>query len=157
MNGPAIQWWKSNYKEMIEKGEAFSGSRQELVQKFGDKVSIGPRYMEMRPYESTDILTSQNPGGGGYGDVLERDPEMVMKDLKEKAISEWAAENVYKVVYNKDTLMPDQKKTEELRSKEKAARTKRGKAYEEFEKEWLKLRPPEEALKYFGPWEWDQS
>lgn len=91
-------------------------------------------------------------GGGGYGDVLERDPDAIMKDIKEGVTSHWVARNIYHVAYDEETLVVDCKKTEELRKMERQARIKRGKKYEEFEKGWLKKKPPEEALKYYGSW-----
>ena len=83
MTGPAVTLWGSNYTEMIEQGVEFPKSRKGLVEKFKDKVKVGARQITMRPYACGDILTSQNPGGGGYGDVLERDPDLVVKDLTE--------------------------------------------------------------------------
>jgi acetophenone carboxylase len=35
---------------------------------------------------------------------------------------------------------------------EREKRKGRGKRYEEFEKEWLATKPPEEALKFYGSW-----
>jgi len=91
-------------------------------------------------------------GGAGYGDVLERDPHLIMSDIRKGVASHWAARNVYHVAYDEESLMVDDEKTKELREKERQERIKRGKKYEEFEKEWLKKRPPEESLKYYGSW-----
>ena len=89
-------------------------------------------------------------GGGGYGDVLERDPEMVIKDLGNGMATHWAAENLYKVAYDESTLRFDTEKTRKLREEARKERLRRGKPYDEFEAEWAKLRPPDEAIKYFG-------
>lgn len=153
MLGPCLTVWDSGYEEMIEKGEKMPKSRGDLIEKMKDKVSITARYITTRQFHSGDILTSQNPGGGGYGDALERDPALVIKDLRERTISHWAAENVYKVAYDKDKLLLDEKGTEELRKAERANRKKRGKSFEEFEKEWSPLRPPAKDMAFFGPWE----
>ena len=40
------------------------------------------------------------PLGGGYGDVLERDPQDVMRDAEEDLVSQNVANNVYKVIYD---------------------------------------------------------
>src|SRR3546814_2841916 len=45
--------------------------------------------------------------GGGYGDVLERDPELVMKDLREDLMSHENAHDIYKVVYDQVNLVID--------------------------------------------------
>ena len=90
--------------------------------------------------------------GPGYGDVLERDPESVMKDLRADIISHWTAQNVYHVAYDQKTLQVDHEGTELLRAKERKNRIQRGVPLKEFEKEWLKKRPPEAALKNYGKW-----
>jgi len=36
------------------------------------------------------------PGGGGYGDPLERDPALVERDVREGYVSEEAAREVYR-------------------------------------------------------------
>jgi N-methylhydantoinase B/oxoprolinase/acetone carboxylase alpha subunit len=99
-----------------------------------------------------DIIACSSGGGGGYGDVLERDPELVIKDLRDGIISHSIAKNVYKVVYDPKTLILDKEKTEELRQRERAERKTRGVPYHEFEKEWLKKKPKDEVLQFFGPW-----
>ena len=89
-------------------------------------------------------------GGAGYGDVLERDPGMVLKDVKKGMCTHWAASNLYKIVYDEKTLRLDAEKTELLRDGERRERLKRGKKYNEFELEWSKLKPPEKILEYYG-------
>lgn len=151
--GPGVTVWNSDYEKMVEKGEEIPKSRFEIVEKMKDKVSILPKYISLREFHSGDIMTTQNPGGGGYGDALERDPEMVMSDLRVGAIDQWVAENVYKVAYDKENILLDVKGTEELRKKARGNRAKLGKSYDKFVKEWSKLRPPEEIMAHFGPWE----
>jgi len=84
--------------------------------------------------------------------VLDRDPESVLKDVKDQLISDWVAQNIYKIVYDQDTLTLDADKTEEARKAERISRLKRGKRYDEFMKEWSEKQPPEEALTYYGKW-----
>ena len=49
--------------------------------------------------------------GGGYGDVLERDPEAVAKDLELGRISPKVATSIYGVVWDPETLVVDQEAT----------------------------------------------
>lgn len=90
--------------------------------------------------------------GGGYGDVLERDPQLVMKDLQQGLISEWVARNIYRVAYDPDTLVVNEEETERLRREEREARLKRGKPFNEFVKEWARPEPPED-LPFYGCWD----
>lgn len=99
-----------------------------------------------------DIIVHMNTGGAGYGDPLLRDPEKVMEDLKKEIISDWVAFNIYKVVYDPETRSVDLEKTEEERKREREDRKNRAKPYDEFEREWLKKKPSEQALIAFGTW-----
>jgi N-methylhydantoinase B/oxoprolinase/acetone carboxylase alpha subunit len=101
-----------------------------------------------------DMWILQVGGGGGYGDVLERDPELVMKDLRESRISEWIAEHVYRVVYDHDELVVDEDQTAIARRTERAARIDRGKPYDEFVAGWRRDEPPE-GVAFLGGWSWE--
>lgn len=100
-----------------------------------------------------DMWILQVGGGGGYGDVLERDPELVMKDLRESRISHWRAENVYKVVYDHETLLVDWAATDEARKAERKARIERSLPYDEFVARWRRDAPPE-GVEFLGGWAW---
>ena len=68
--------------------------------------------------EEGDIFVVRTPGGGGYGDPLERNPELVRRDVLDGLISVKAAEKEYGVVINHVTMEIDWKLTEQLRSAE---------------------------------------
>jgi N-methylhydantoinase B/oxoprolinase/acetone carboxylase alpha subunit len=104
------------------------------------------------PLLDGDGWISGNGSSGGFGDVLERDPEMVIKDLRRGLISDWAARNVYQVAFNSETLELDATGTEKLRAQKREERKKKGKPYAEFNKSWLKKRPSDYQLRYYGPW-----
>ena len=99
-----------------------------------------------------DIFVGCSHGGVGYGDVLERDPLNVMKDLKQGIISKWVARNVYHVVYEPETHVVDMAATEKDREKERIKRIKRGMPYHQFMKAWSRQKPDAKILKYYGPW-----
>jgi N-methylhydantoinase B len=50
------------------------------------------------PLRAGDVFRLDTPGGGGYGDPLARDPERVLVDVREGAVSRAAAERDYGVV-----------------------------------------------------------
>ena len=89
-------------------------------------------------------------GGAGYGDPLEREPEAVIKDLRDGLVTHWAAQNIYHLSYDEDTLRLDPEKTKALREDVFARRRHLGKPYDEFEKAWLEQKPPDEVIKYYG-------
>src|SRR5260370_463042 len=50
------------------------------------------------PLREGDIFRLDTPGGGGFGDPFERDPERVLADVREGYVSREAAEKDYGVV-----------------------------------------------------------
>jgi N-methylhydantoinase B len=62
-----------------------------------------------------DVIIMDAAGGGGYGDPLERDPEMVQDDVIQGYVSLEKARQDYGVVIDTGTLMVDTAATEELR------------------------------------------
>ncbi|MDB6087895.1 MAG: acetone carboxylase subunit alpha [Gammaproteobacteria bacterium] len=89
--------------------------------------------------------------GGGYGDVLERDPALVMKDLAEDLMSHEIARNIYKVVYDEETLIVDEEATRKCREDYRRERTRRGRPFNEFCQDWVRTEPPA-GLPYIGSW-----
>ena len=89
--------------------------------------------------------------GGGYGDVLERDPALVMKDLREDLMSHENARDIYQVVYDEETLVVDEEATRKRRDSYRGERLRRGRPFEDFCKDWVRNEPPEH-LPYLGSW-----
>jgi N-methylhydantoinase B/oxoprolinase/acetone carboxylase alpha subunit len=44
-------------------------------------------------------LTVSSPGGGGYGDPIDRDPAAVLRDVRDDVVTQREAEEVYGVVF----------------------------------------------------------
>jgi len=68
-----------------------------------------------------DVIIMDAAGGGGYGDPLERDPEMVEWDVIEGYVSLEKAREDYGVVINPETMNVDRAATEKLRKSLKQA------------------------------------
>ena len=64
-----------------------------------------------------DVVTIDAPGGGGYGNPLERDPEMVASDVMEGYVSLESARTDYGVAINPKTYEVDEQETKKLREK----------------------------------------
>ncbi|UCG66517.1 MAG: hydantoinase B/oxoprolinase family protein [Deltaproteobacteria bacterium] len=62
-----------------------------------------------------DVICDSKNGGGGYGDPIDRDPALVLKDVKEGYVSLEAANDVYGVAIEPERLGLDLRKTEERR------------------------------------------
>lgn len=69
-------------------------------------------------YESMapgDVLVNNSGGGGGWGNPFERDPQIVLQDVRNDYVSIEAAQREYGVVINPDTMMVDVKATSAAR------------------------------------------
>jgi N-methylhydantoinase B len=64
-----------------------------------------------------DTITVRTPGGGGYGNPRERDPELVRRDVARGYLSAEDAERDYGVVLQGDPPAMDRRATEELRAR----------------------------------------
>ncbi len=90
--------------------------------------------------------------GGGYGDVLDRDPEMVASDFLDGLVSMRTVQSIYHVVLNEETGAVDVEATAKARDAERAKRKARGKPYKEFVKEWQTAKPPA-TVPFYGSWD----
>ncbi len=75
-------------------------------------VLTPPQYALLRLGASR--LVMQSPGGGGFGDPLDRDPALVARDVRDGVVSHAAAVAVYAVQLAADG-MADLVATEQLR------------------------------------------
>jgi acetone carboxylase alpha subunit len=99
-----------------------------------------------------EIYMVTQGSGGGYGDVLERDPAMVMKDLEDELVSDWTATNIYHVVYDRETFTIDVAATDRARQSERESRKKRGVPFKEFVAKWVTDAPAAD-LPFYGSWD----
>ena len=72
---------------------------------------------------SGDAYTAECPGGGGWGDPLDRDPEAVLDDVHDGFVSPQSAQRDYGVIFLDEGDRVDYAATKELRRKIRAAKT----------------------------------
>jgi len=77
---------------------------------------IGKITMNIKKGDAYQLITS---GGGGWGDPLERDVEMVLDDVRNERVSVKRAREAYGVVINESTTEVDMAETQKLRKKMK--------------------------------------
>jgi acetone carboxylase alpha subunit len=130
----------------------------DIVELMNERPLPGGRYssndmgMTFEPCMEGEIYMICQGSGGGYGDVLERDPALVMKDLAEDLMSHENARDIYKVVYDERTLIVDDEATQRLRNAYRKERIARGVPFDEFCSKWVTPEPPEH-IPYFGSWD----
>lgn len=152
---PGISIRKADLLEQLAKGDGLTLDLHQIVEKraIGGDWQVEFFGRSVRPYDAGDVITvSFSTGGSGYGDPLEREPELVVQDLKDNLISSWAAENVYKVVLGPDRKDVDLERTRELQQREREDRLRRGKPWDEFIVEWSQKKPADRLLEWFGSW-----
>ncbi len=126
-------------------GELYGAAPVETGNRVLGHVSSPPK-----PFLNGDTIYVPVSGGAGYGDVLERDAEMVLADLRRGLATAEAAQRIYKVVYDAGTLRLDAAATAAARQAARAERKRRAKPYAEFEMAWSALKPKAEVLRYYG-------
>jgi acetophenone carboxylase len=99
-----------------------------------------------------DIVSVIASGGAGYGDVLERDPALVARDVREQRVSLRAATEIYCVALDPASGEADLGQTERLRAAARRQRLERGKPWSEFMAAWSQRKPPDEMLSWYGSW-----
>ena len=70
-----------------------------------------------------DLVVLNGAGGGGYGDPLEREPELVENDVKDGYVSVDAARELYGVVMERASLRVDRAATEREREQRRVLRS----------------------------------
>jgi acetophenone carboxylase len=126
-------------------GEVYSAKNPET----GDR-QLHDIAMSVEPFRNGDTFYVPVGGGAGYGDVLEREPQAVIKDLRNGMTTHHAAQNIYHVVYDKKTLRLDLEATAAERKRVRSERLMSAKPYTEFVEQWQKQRPPQDALAFYG-------
>lgn len=107
----------------------------------------------VRPYQRGDVVTfAFSTGGTGYGDPLERDVYAIERDLAKNVMTSETARRIYRVEWDAAGRRVDREATRKLRQDELDARRARGRPFDEFEREWLRLKPRDEILVYYGSW-----
>jgi len=110
----------SDVKERFKRGE-FPRDAQEIA---GEESHPYPK--SLWEVNADDVLVYLCGGGGGYGDPLERDPQLVLKDVSEGECTAGYARENYGVVVAPGSLDLDEGATEKVRQEMRALRLKEG-------------------------------
>ena len=139
---------------MKEQPELFEASMAKFMNERpieGAEYSSHSMAVAFELYPEGELFMTSQGGGGGYGDVLDREPEQVMKDLEEGIINDHTATTLYGVVYDPTTLAVDIEATERRREGIRQERIKQGKPWDQFLAEHVNEEPPED-VPFFGSW-----
>ena len=84
-------------------GQAGAGSLY-ILNPGTEKERPNPTKTDFMPIKEGDLLRILTPGGGGWGDPLDREPEKVLEDLRLDRISLDAARREYGVLIDPDSI-----------------------------------------------------
>jgi N-methylhydantoinase B len=86
----------------------------------GDCVRLGSKVtLDVGP---DDVISYRTCGGGGYGSPTDRDPELVLADVRDGKVSVARARDVYRVAIDVRSWRVDERKTGALRGERRAGR-----------------------------------
>jgi N-methylhydantoinase B len=97
----------------VHGGQAGASGEMTIGLPSGETVPA-PKY-GIRHYENASV-TAASPGGGGWGRPFEREPEMVLRDVRDGVVSLQAAREVYGVALTNDLHAIDRAATNRLRA-----------------------------------------
>ncbi|MBM3485068.1 MAG: hypothetical protein FJX67_00315 [Alphaproteobacteria bacterium] len=145
---------KSDIQERIAAGEDIELGQYKLLTErtVEGEYILSSSAKGAERFTDADIFIHSCGGGGGYGDVLEREPEAVLADLDAGIITTDVAEKVYRVAITPETGLLDPAATMKRRAKARHERLTKGKTFDQFIKSWSKLKPPKDVLTYYGNW-----
>jgi N-methylhydantoinase B len=104
-------------------GHAGTFSRNTITS--GETIRVLPGKVTVPIYQD-DIITHETAGAGGWGEPLERDPEAVLRDVRDDLFSTPFARNVFGVVIDRDRWMVDVDATKTRRKEIFAAKELNG-------------------------------
>jgi acetophenone carboxylase len=140
--------------EKIKAGEDLDLGQYALLtrQQVNGRYILTSSSKDAEPFREGDLVVSSVGAGGGYGDVLDRDPANVVRDLEEALITLDVAERIYGVVIDPATRLVDQAATAKRRAEIRAERLAKGRPFADFIKDWLRQKPDEAILQHYGDW-----
>jgi N-methylhydantoinase B len=97
------------------------GTKANLAVHFADGRSVEPAQYGVMPVEPM-TLAIEGAGGGGWGDPLDRDPQRVLRDLRDEIISPDVARDIYGVVTDDTGRTIDDAASTALRARLRTAR-----------------------------------
>ena len=117
----------------------------------GAKYSTHHMGLQLELAQPDELYMITQGSGGGYGDVLEREPEAVSREYLDDLISMNIVTNIYHVILDAERGAVDTAATTAKREAERTKRKQLGKPYKEFVQGWETEHPPQ-GVPYYGSW-----
>jgi hypothetical protein len=140
--------------QQIREGRRLSLGQYDLLtqRKVAGTYILTASSKDAEQFKEGDIVVSSVGAGGGYGDVLDREPDLVLRDLDEGLITEDVAEHIYGVVLDPETRLVDRARTREARQAIRSERLANAEPFDSFIVKWLARKPKDGILTHYGNW-----
>jgi len=110
-----VRGGKGDLRSQVPPWGVFGGQPARVGSRFVNGTEVAQRTREVTLH-SGDIFRIEMNAGGGYGDPLDRDPELVLGDVLDGYVSLSGAREDYGVVINPETHIIDTNATTLLRN-----------------------------------------
>lgn len=130
----------TDFFERAEKVEKLPYDFKEVRELLRGEYIPGPPTLPARLSKSGDIIMYTTIGGAGQGDPIERNPEAIVKDIREGYATLDVAQKVYCVSIDPKTLAIDYEKTKRIREEKIKERLEKGIPGGEFLKKLVETR-----------------
>ena len=111
----------TNIQELFRQG-VMPQSQAEI----SGRLELSPAICETHQAKGDVFASIPSSGGGGYGDPIDRDPELVLQDVVNGAVSLEAARGMYGVVIDPESMKIDQSRTQDKRASIREERKRLG-------------------------------
>jgi acetophenone carboxylase len=150
---PRVIIKKSDFFERVKKGEDVDLDQHDMLatQNVRGVYRVEPSGQLAEKFAEGDLMMFGMGGGGGYGDVIEREPARVVQDLKDELITREVAERVYGVALTSSGDV-DEAGTGKKRAAMLKERRAKAKTFDAFVAGWSKRKPPAKVIAHYGAW-----
>ena len=110
---------KGNFRSKVPPWGVFGGQPARIGNRWVNGIEVGERVRDVI-LNAGDVLTVEMNAGGGYGDPLDRDPELVLGDVLDGYVSLTGAREDYAVIIDPQTHAIDYSATTLLREQKRS-------------------------------------
>ncbi|MDO8785174.1 MAG: hydantoinase B/oxoprolinase family protein, partial [Syntrophales bacterium] len=122
----------TDFYEKVKDGFSTPLSLKELLESVKGELTRTSSSIATQYSKPGDMIIATGLGGGGLGDPLERDPDLIVKDLRDEKTSLSLSQKVYCLAIDPKTLEVDLQETQRIREEKRRERLSQGITGKEF-------------------------
>ena len=151
---PRVMIDNTDLYEQIGQGKDVDLELHSLLteQRIGGNYRVDSSGQQTEKAAEGDLMIFSMGGGGGYGDVLEREADGIQEDLDTGMITRNVAEKIYGAEFDSETDRIDPEATDRKRARMRRDRLKKAMPFDDFIAGWLTRKPKDDIIAYYGDW-----